>query len=144
MGDAKLPQNIAGTGSDRAQALERLHVICSLLEDDVPLAQITRERAILLRALSRWVKQYQEMGLKGLTRKRRSNERGKPDHLWLTATIDDHRSDFTSRYLEQVVADLEMELIFSEVGHLVSQHEVPTFFAFFLLSKKEKRRERDD
>lgn len=40
----------------------------------------------------------------------------------------DHGSDFTSRHLEQVAADLKMELIFSEVGFPRGRGKVERFF----------------
>jgi len=74
MNDSKLPQDSGVAESERTQALEHFYVIRPFLEDGVALAQIARERAIPIRTLSRWVKQYRETGLNGLTRQGRADK----------------------------------------------------------------------
>jgi putative transposase len=121
--------------SERTQALERFYVIRPFLKDGVPLAQIARERAIPLRTLSRWVKRYREIGLgyflgfsaptalqTALTLHQAIWR--KDDPRWHICGIPrvfytDHGSDFASRQMEQVAADLKIERFFQTVEQLL-------------------------
>ena len=57
----------------RRQALDRFGVLRAQVEDNVPLAEIARQRKLPLRTLERWLRGYREHGLAGLVRKPRSN-----------------------------------------------------------------------
>ena len=57
----------------RRQALDRFGALRAHVEDNVPLAEIARQRKLPLRTLERWLRGYREHGLAGLVRKPRSN-----------------------------------------------------------------------
>jgi len=59
------------TDSIEKQALERFRIIRPFLEDGIPLARLAEKRAISLRTLQRWVRDYRSKGIAGLVRKRR-------------------------------------------------------------------------
>lgn len=61
------------TDTQRAEALEKFHILQPFLEEGVPLTTIAQSREISLRTLQRWTKHYRENGLKGLVHKNRSD-----------------------------------------------------------------------
>lgn len=63
------------------------------------------------------------------------DEEGKPARPWLTVILDDysravtdHGSDFTSQHLEQVAADIKMQLVFSWPGVPRGRGRIERFF----------------
>src|SRR6266436_219427 len=61
------------TEQERAQAVERFHVLRPFLEEDIPLLQIASQQQVSLRTLRRWIERYHIEGLPGLIRKRRAD-----------------------------------------------------------------------
>ena len=61
------------TEQERAQAVERFHVLRPCLEEDIPLLQIASQQQVSLRTLRRWIERYHIEGLPGLIRKRRAD-----------------------------------------------------------------------
>ena len=69
---------------ERAEALQRFHLLRPFLEGGVPLARLAAEQGLALRTARRWVRQYRLHGLAGLARKPRT-DRG--DHRRLTQEL---------------------------------------------------------
>jgi putative transposase len=63
------------TEPERAQAMERFHLLRPFLEGQVGLRAIAQQHHMSLRTLRRWVRRYETEGVTGLVRKRR-NDRG--------------------------------------------------------------------
>jgi transposase-like protein len=61
------------TEPERAQALERFHLLRPFLEGQVGLLAIAQQHHRSLRTLRRWVRRYETEGLTGLVRKRLSD-----------------------------------------------------------------------
>jgi len=126
--------------AQRAQALERFTIIRPALEEGVSQAQVASTSKKAPSTIRLWIKRYREKGLAGLANNVTLSDIGyrlsfqeataltlrtaiwhKEDPRWHTCGIptvfySDHGSDFTSRHMEQVAADLSMELIFSQVS----------------------------
>ena len=58
----------------RQQALERYRLLSPFLEGSATLSALARHHHLPLRTLQRWVKQYREQGLAGLSRRPRSDQ----------------------------------------------------------------------
>src|SRR5438128_11642676 len=65
------------TEHERAQALERFHLLRPFLEEQVALLPIAHQHHVSLRTLRRWVQRYATEGLTGLVRKRRTDRGGR-------------------------------------------------------------------
>ena len=129
--------------AQRAQALKRFTIIRPALEEGVSQAQVARTSKKAPSTIRLWIKRYREKGLAGLANNVTLSDIGyrlsfqeatattaltprtaiwrKEDHRRHacgipTAFYSDHGSDFTSKHMEQVAADLSMELIFSQVS----------------------------
>ena len=57
------------TESERAQAMERFHVLRPVLEGHVALSEIAAQHQLSPRTLQRWIQYYHRHGLAGLSRK---------------------------------------------------------------------------
>jgi putative transposase len=67
------PSLAALSETEREQALQRFRILRPYLDGQQSLAAIAQEQAVTPRTLQRWVARYQEEGLAGLVRKRRSD-----------------------------------------------------------------------
>ena len=101
---------------ERAQAVERFHVLRPFLEEDVSLLQIAHQHQVSLRTLRRWIKRYHIEGLPGLIRKRRA-DRGERRRL--------------PSYLQQLVEGLALQtppftiaVIHRKVCELAQQYDL--------------------
>jgi putative transposase len=65
------------TEHERAQALERFHLLQPLLAGHVALLPLARQHQLSVRTLRRWVRRYETDGLTGLVRKRRTDRGGR-------------------------------------------------------------------
>jgi putative transposase len=104
------------TEQERAQAVERFHVLRPFLEEDMSLLQIASQQQVSPRTLRRWLQRYHIEGLPGLLRKRRA-DRGERRRL---------PSD-----LQQLVEGLALQtpplsvaIIHREVCKLAQQHDL--------------------
>ena len=104
------------TEQERAQAVERFHVLRPFLEEDIPLLQIASQQQVSLRTLRRWIERYHIEGLPGLIRKRRA-DRGERRRL--------------PSYLQQFVEGLALQtpplsvaIIHRKVCELAQQHDL--------------------
>ena len=104
------------TEQERAQAVERFHVLRPFLEEDIPLLQIASQQQVSLRTLRRWIQRYHIEGLPGLIRKRRA-DRGERRRL--------------PSYLQQFVEGLALQtpplsvaIIHRKVCELAQQHDL--------------------
>ena len=104
------------TEQERAQAVERFHVLRPFLEEDIPLLQIASQQQGSLRTLRRWIARYHIEGLPGLIRKRRA-DRGERRRL--------------PSYLQQLVEGLALQtppftiaVIHRKVCELAQQHDL--------------------
>ena len=61
------------TEQERAQAVERFHVLRPFLEEEISLLQIASQQQVSLRTLRRWIQRYHTEGLPGLIRKQRAD-----------------------------------------------------------------------
>ena len=102
------------TEQERAQAVERFHVLRPFLEEDMPLLQIASQQQVSLRTLRRWIERYHIEGLPGLIRKRRA-DRGERRRL--------------PSYLQQFVEGLALQtpplsvaIMHRKVCELAQQH----------------------
>src|SRR4051812_7288854 len=57
----------------RSRALDRFTQLRPHLEDGVPLTRLAQEHQVPLRTVQRWLQAYQQHGLSGLARRRRSD-----------------------------------------------------------------------
>lgn len=57
----------------RTQALQRFALLRPHLQDGVPLPQLAQQHGLSLRTARRWVRQYQQQGLAGLTHQVRAD-----------------------------------------------------------------------
>jgi transposase InsO family protein len=110
----------ARTEAQRAQALERFTIIRPALED-------------YSRAIAGYRISFQEATALTTALTLRTAIWRKDDPRWHVCGIPsvfytDHGSDFTSKHMEQVAADLPMELIFSQVKVPRSRSKVERFF----------------
>src|SRR5712691_978239 len=104
------------TEQERAQAVERFHVLRPFLEEDIPLLQIASQQQVSLRTLRRWIERYHIEGLPGLIRKRRA-DRGERRRL--------------PSYLQQFVEGLALQtpplsvaIMHRKVCELAQQHDL--------------------
>jgi putative transposase len=104
------------TEQERAQAVERFHVLRPFLEEDIPLLQIASQQQVSLRTLRRWIERHHIEGLPGLIRKRRA-DRGERRRL--------------PSYLQQFVEGLALQtpplsvaIIHRKVCELAQQHDL--------------------
>jgi putative transposase len=104
------------TEQERAQAVERFHVLRPFLEEDISLLQIASQQQVSLRTLRRWIQRYHIEGLPGLIRKRRA-DRGERRRL--------------PSYLQQLVEGLALQtpplsiaVIHRKVCELAQQHDL--------------------
>ena len=72
-----VPPKLKGSGltkKQRSLALDRFHTLRPFLEDGVPLARIAQENHLHVRTVSRWAKNYHQLGLAGLCRQPRTDK----------------------------------------------------------------------
>lgn len=137
----KAPVSLTSLSEEqRAEAYARFELLRPTLEKGVSQAQVARTHQLSKSAVQRWVKRYREQGLAGLVTTAlttaltlRQAIWRKEDPRWSACGIPsvfytDHGSDFTSKHLEQVAADIRMELVFSEKGVPRGRGKVERFF----------------